>query len=190
MKCDFCGNDVKNLSEHVDAAGDSFQICDECQSKVFNNECVECGSPVDSMMEIRGMCTQCLQVELTRQAKKREAVLMDMGSDIVTSVDGEEEEKFDNWMLMEGSIKFDPNKMRTSKEYRTLWIMFKLIMAGVKVSDCGLYVKDVEDIVFEHFSDLVGSKCKIVVSNTPESRRQLRGIVIGHKNDCYIVQNN
>lgn len=190
----FCGKETTgSLIKHKDATDTEYSICSKCNDAVQRHACVKCGNPVDPMLEIKGLCSVCLQVEMKQAAKKREAALMDIGADVigkVSSVGSDDEERFEQWLMLDGLHAFKPEAMKRNSEYRMLWITFKLLIAGVDLEDHYKYRDSVSQLLDEKFSDLVGQKCSVVIPNTPRARKQLReSEVIGHVNDVYIVKN-
>ena len=70
-----------------------------------------------------------------------------------------------------------------------LWITLKLLTAGIPEEEHHKYVKDIEDILDTYFSELVGTKCSIIIVTDSKSRAKVRqSDVIGHRNNCYIIK--
>lgn len=190
MKCDLCKKTCSTTVNHVDATGRDFKICDECNSKISMGHCIQCGDPVDRSMEIEGLCPKCIQVKMKRQLKKKQAVMMDVGAEFMgTGEDNMSDEQYEQWLVFSPTGMFNPDSMRNSSEHRMLWITLKLLTAGIPEEEHHKYAKDIEEILDTYFSDLVGTKCSILIARDSKSRAAIRNSnVIGHKNNCYIVK--
>lgn len=191
MKCDWCKKSCDSTVKHKDATGREFNICKECDSKISTGHCIQCGSPVDSSMEIEGLCPKCIQVKMKKQLKKKQAVMMDAGADLISASldDCMTEEQYEQWLMFSPTGMFNPDSMKNSSEHRMLWITLKLLTAGIPEEEHHKYVKDIEDILDTYFSELVGTKCSIIIVTDSKSRAKVRqSDVIGHRNNCYIIK--
>jgi hypothetical protein len=190
-KCAWCGKNFEELEEYIDAIGQHYSICKDCKKSVDEFECRKCGRPTDPGMMVNGLCMTCVQADLKEKSKRREEVMMGVDMDAINELSSGvtlTNDDYDRWMTM--GKAFTPNDMKNSRELRRLWIMVKFNAAGVYDNETiTKNLADVETLLDRNFSKLIGNKCRLLIANDAEKRREVRqNKVIDYENETYILQ--
>lgn len=194
-RCEWCNGEFNSLIEYIDAIGENHSICEKCNHDYVEGcECRKCGDTVDPMIMINGLCSKCVQADIMKRSKKREEAMMSMGIDTLTKIGRKAagieftNDDYEQWLVF-GSTYKEGDIMR-SVELKRIWIMVKLNATGVyEPSLIADNYKDIEALLDRNFTKLVGNKCKIILANTPESRKLVReGEVIDYENITYILK--
>jgi hypothetical protein len=133
----------------------------------------------------------CVQADLKEKSKRREEVMMGVDMDAINELSSGvtlTNDDYDRWMTM--GKAFTPNDMKNSRELRRLWIMVKFNAAGVYDNETiTKNLADVETLLDRNFSKLIGNKCRLLIANDAEKRREVRqNKVIDYENETYILQ--
>lgn len=190
-KCEWC-NKEDELQSYTDAIGKTYNICNNCYTKVVENyTCRKCGNMVDPMLIINGLCTNCVQLDMQNKSRKQEEVRMGVDRNMLGTIISDVEftdDEYERWMTM-GST-YSSTDMKNNKTLRRLWIMVKLNSAGIYnekiISDNFKYI---ETILDRNLSKLVNNKCKIIIGETSEARKIIRSSeVIDFEESVYIIK--
>lgn len=185
-RCDWCGKISNTLFSYESILGGDVEICENCNDTSRRYECRKCGTIVDPSTLVDGMCLNCVQIEYNKRTKMREELRAGV-SDIVASDTEISEEDYDRWMTL--GHTFTSNDLKNDAVLRKLWIIVKFNCAGIydnKIIDDNYC--DIEELLDRNLSNLIGKKCKIVIADTPESRKLIKqSDVIDYKNKTYII---
>lgn len=197
-KCDWCGHESDNLIKHMDAIGDAYNICEECNKKVvLGCACRKCGNVGDPSMMVNGLCVSCVQVEMVNKSKKQEDARRGLGLDVIHEIyerqGGEVEltdEDYEQWMTFRVRPSAPKLDIMKSMELKRLWILIKLNATGVYDTDViADNFKNIEALLDRNFTKLIGNRCRIIIADTPEMRKVVReSEVIDYNDKVYIIK--
>lgn len=193
--CVWCGKESSSLIPYVDVLGDTYNICESCNETVVEGcECRKCGDTVDPLMMINGMCTNCIQAEITNKSRKQEEVRRRVGVDIISEMDNGEDsveltdEDYEHWITF--SNKYSKTDIMRSQELKRMWVLIKLNATGVYDNKViGENFKDIEELLDRNFTKMIGKRCRIVIADTASARKMVRdNEVVDHSNKVYILK--
>lgn len=187
--CNWCGS-VGNLTMYK-----GVEICDKCRQSAETSTCRRCGSLYPEEMMLKGLCLNCLQLEETKKQKQREEAKIDISDNslYISSPLKIDEEYFEQLLTHRVcNESLSPRDFKKSPMYRRLWLMVKLNANGIMdetiIND---NIEDLESLIEEHMSDLIGNKCRIFIIYNMADRKKLDGKeCIAHKGRVYIVREN
>jgi hypothetical protein len=189
-KCEWCGRTVKSLNMITDNfTNTTCNICDSCNKSYEEHECIKCGAT--SSILIKGMCTNCYQTVMHSKQVRKEEAINGLSPDAARSVMSDVEmtdKDFDDWMTM--GKAFSTKDLKESVELRRIWIMVKLMTAGIKDQDViNENVADIETLLDRCFSKIINNKCKLIIAYDKETRSLVkRSEVIDYLNQVYIIK--
>jgi hypothetical protein len=125
-----------------------------------------------------------------KQVRKEEAInglSADAARSVMSDVEMTEKD-FEDWMMM--SKAFSPKDLKESVELRRIWIMVKLMTAGIKDQDViNDNIVDIETLLDRCFSKIINNKCKLIIAYDKDTRSLVKkSEVIDYLNQVYIIK--
>jgi hypothetical protein len=184
VKCEWCGEMKSELVINKDAIGESHQICEKCEGEfITNRKCRKCGTAVDSYTAINGLCSTCIQAEMMIRSKRREEVRLGVSFEEDEDTNrGNELTDADFEAIMCAGSTISVKDIEKDPLLKQLWILTKLLAAGVtEGEEMDKHFKSLGEILDRKLASFIGNKCKVIIINTPEKRREMR---LGDVIDC------
>lgn len=192
MRCKWCRKEHGELRKYHHIDGKQYELCTDCIEDAKAGRCRICKKHIIKSCTIRGLCTDCIQLEAYRRPKIEDDAIQrledELNSDMSHGIPVTDE-VINKW-IVNSALGFTPDMLRTDMVLRQLWMMTMYRISGIEDTKIVEETKqDIEWILDNELDKITYKNTRIAVKGTEKFEEMMGGkeVAVNHGNVYFVL---